>query len=206
MKNNNLEAAALSDQDWKYMKEFQARLAKEVILDYCSRCKETWFNNSVVNGVCKKCRSRDSTKKDDEPFFMSAGNLMDPGGVPPNMPKLTQVEEMLIAKVHVMVEVHQIRGQQYRYSGHVCNFLRDVGKVYTKLPLLPKDLEIVLLKPANTAANPGLNRQFKKDYKVRRTAVTLWLEHLKRCHPGYADIEIDRNTLAQLPENSDVSD
>ena len=110
---------------------------------------------------------------------MSAENLMGPGGVPPNLPNLTQVVEMLIAKVHVMVDVHQSRGQQYRYSGHVCNFLCDVGKIYNKLPLLPKILEIVLLKPANTAANPGLNRQFMKDYRVRRTTVTLWLEHLK---------------------------
>ena len=100
--------------------------------------------------------------------------------------------------------MHQIRGAQYRYSGHVCNFLRDVGKVYNKLPILPKDLEIVLLKPANTAANPGLSRQFKKAYTVRRTAVTLWLEFLIQNHPGYADIEIDRTNLAQLPENSDI--
>lgn len=34
----------------------------------------------------------------------------------------------------------------------------------------------------------------------------MWLEHLKRCHPGYADIEINRTNLAQLPENGDVSD
>ncbi|KAH6667816.1 hypothetical protein B0J14DRAFT_172917 [Halenospora varia] len=115
MQNNDAEAPALSEQDWQYLKDFQARLAKEVILDHCTRCRETWFNNNVVNGVCKKCRTtRDKSKKDDEPFLMPAENLMDPGGVPPNLPKLTQVEEMLIAKVHVMVEVHQIRGQQYR--------------------------------------------------------------------------------------------
>jgi hypothetical protein len=207
MQNNDAEAPALSEQDWQYLKDFQARLAKDVILDHCTRCKETWFTNNVVDGVCKKCRTtRDKSKKDDEPFLMSVENLMDPGGVPPNLPELTQVEEMLIAKVHVMVEVHQIRGQQYRYSGHVCNFLRDVGKIYNKLPLLPQNLEIVLLKPANTAANPGLNRQFKKDYRVRRAAVTMWLEHLKRFHPGYADVEIDRATLAHLPEGGEVSD
>jgi hypothetical protein len=207
MQNNDAEAPALSEQDWQYLKDFQARLAKDVILDHCTRCKETWFTNNVVDGVCKKCRTtRDKSKKDDEPFLMSVENLMDPGGVPPNLPELTQVEEMLIAKVHVMVEVHQIRGQLYRYSGHVCNFLRDVGKIYNKLPLLPQNLEIVLLKPANTAANPGLSRQFKKDYRVRRAAVTMWLEHLKRFHPGYADVEIDRATLAHLPEDGEVSD
>jgi hypothetical protein len=150
-KEQNLpEAPALSDQDWQYLKDFQARLEKEVILTHCTRCKETWFNNNVVAGICKKCRtSRDKAKKDDEPFLMSIENSMDPGrAAPPHLPKLTEVEELLIARVHVIVEVHQIRGAQYRYSGHVCNFLRDVGKVYNKLPILPKDLEIVLLKPA----------------------------------------------------------
>jgi hypothetical protein len=77
MQNNDAEAPALSEQDWQYLKDFQARLAKEVVLDHCTRCKETWFNNNVVNGVCKKCRTtRDKSKKDDEPFLMSAENLM----------------------------------------------------------------------------------------------------------------------------------
>ena len=57
---------------------------------------------------------------------------MDPGPLPQGLPVLTTVEEMLIARVHVFMEVHQVRGQQYKYSGHVCNFLRDVGKIYTK--------------------------------------------------------------------------
>ena len=176
-------------------------------MEFCTRCKENWFRAGVVKSICAKCRTtRDSKKKDDEPFLMSAANSMDPGTVPPHLLKLTQVEEMLIARVHCFVEVHQVRGQQYKYSGHVCNFLCDIGKVYTKLPLLPKDLEIVLLKPADTANNPGLSRQFKKDYKVRRTAVTIWLEYLSQHHPGYSDIEIDRAALSQLPENDSIED
>jgi len=206
MENNNPDDPALSEQDWKYMQVFQARLAKDV-MEYCSRCKESWFNTGVASKVCKKCRtSRDKSKKDDEPFLMSDENHMDPKAFPLNLPKLSQVEEMLIAKVHTFVEVHQVRGQQYKYSGHVCNFLRDVGKVYDKLPLLPKDLEIILLKPANTSDNHGLSRQFRKDYKVRRSPVAIWLEHLKQNHPGYRDIKIDRAALAQLPENGDVQD
>ncbi|KAI8396355.1 hypothetical protein FOFC_20902 [Fusarium oxysporum] len=46
-------------------------------------------------------------------------------------------EEMLIARVHVFVNVMQVRGQQYKYRGHIVHFLRDVGKVYSQLPLLP---------------------------------------------------------------------
>jgi hypothetical protein len=62
---------------------------------------------------------------------------------------LTQVEEQLIARVHVHVDVCLFRGQQYKYKGHVINFLRDVGRIYNQLPLLPKDLDIIILRPAN---------------------------------------------------------
>jgi uncharacterized protein DUF6570 len=57
---------------------------------------------------------------------------MDPRDMP-DLPVFTQFEEMLIARV----EVRQVRGQQYKYSGHVVNFLRNTGKIYDKLPLLP---------------------------------------------------------------------
>jgi hypothetical protein len=84
--NNDPDAPARSEQDWKYMFNFQASLAKDV-MEYCSRCKESWFNTGVQNEVCKKCRStRDKSKKDDEPFLMDAENLMDPGVVPLNLP------------------------------------------------------------------------------------------------------------------------
>lgn len=205
MENNDPDAPALSNQDWQYLKDFQKELDKDKY-EHCLRCKERWFNTGVQNDVCKKCRTtRDGKKEDDQPFLMSAENHMDFGSAVTHLPVLSQVEKMLIAKVHCFIEVHQIRGEQYKYSGHVCNFLRDIGKVYSKLPLLPKDLEIVLLKPANTAANPGLNRQFKKDYKVRRRAIQLWLEYLKQNHPGYTDLEIDQDALSQLPEDGDVS-
>ena len=69
-------------------------------------------------------------RAEDEPELFSKENLMDPGSVAEHLLALTQVEEMLIARVHVYVEARQIRGQQYKYTGHVVNFLRDVGKVY----------------------------------------------------------------------------
>lgn len=69
--------------------------------------------------------------------------------MPDDLPELTQIEEMLIARVYPFVEIRSIRGQQYRYSGHVINFLRATGRVYRELPLLPQHLDIVMLKPAN---------------------------------------------------------
>ena len=98
------------------------------------------------------------------------------------------------------------RGQQYKYTGHVINFLRDIGKVYRKLPLLPQDLEIVLLRPANSSANPRLQRQFIREFRVRREAVSVWLEYLRMNHSGYRDIEIDTEVLSQLPDDGTVID
>lgn len=37
---------------------------------------------------------------------------MDPGDAP-DLPELTEIEEQLIARVHVAVQVRQVRGQQY---------------------------------------------------------------------------------------------
>jgi len=80
----------------------------------------------ISKGICIRCRRRDKNKAEDEPELFSKENLMDPGSVPEHLLALTQVEEMLIARVHVFIEVRQVRGQQYKYTGHVINFLRDV--------------------------------------------------------------------------------
>ncbi|KOS39091.1 hypothetical protein ACN38_g10077 [Penicillium nordicum] len=48
---------------------------------------------------------------------------MQPDEMPLMLPELTQVEEILISRVHVFIEVRLIRGQQYRYQGHVIHFL-----------------------------------------------------------------------------------
>ena len=54
----------------------------------------------------------ETKRAEDEPELFSKDNLMDPGSVPEHLPALTQVEEMLIARVHVFLEVRQTRGQQ----------------------------------------------------------------------------------------------
>jgi hypothetical protein len=62
---------------------------------------------------------------------------------------LTQIKEMLIARVYVFIKIRQIRDVQYKYKGHIANFLRDIGKVYDNLPLLFRDLKIVFFRPTN---------------------------------------------------------
>lgn len=75
---------------------------------------------------------------------------------------------MLIALVYVHVQIFQYRGQQYKYRGHIINFLRDTGSVYTQLPLLPQELDIVILRPRNSTDQPHMVRQFRGQFRVRQ--------------------------------------
>lgn len=70
-------------------------------------------------GICSRCISRDRKRAPDEPYFFSAANNLDFGEVPGNLPDLTMVEEMLIARIHVHVKVLQVRGAQYKSRRHV---------------------------------------------------------------------------------------
>ncbi|KAJ7048028.1 hypothetical protein C8F01DRAFT_939150, partial [Mycena amicta] len=69
-------------------------------LETCGTCKEKWFDLKVKEGKCKKCTN--STK-------FSAANQMDPGPAP-DLPVLTQMEEILISPVHALTQVWQIHG------------------------------------------------------------------------------------------------
>lgn len=69
---------------------------------------------------------------------------MDVGFIPDNLPSLSEIEEILITEAHVHVQIRQIKGQQFSYSGHIVNFMQNVTKVYQKLPLLPSDLDIII--------------------------------------------------------------
>ncbi len=65
-----------------------------------------------------------------------------------------------------------MRGQQYRYKGHVINFLRDTTRVYRRLPLLPANADIVLLRPS-TRQDAAVGRQFTKEFTVRRRVIRM---------------------------------
>ena len=80
--------------------------------------------------------------------------------------------------------------------------MANVEKACLKLPHLPKDLDILILRPSSN--DPNINRQFEKDYFVRRPAIEAWLSHLKRHHSGYQDIEIDLEALSQLLEDGSI--
>jgi hypothetical protein len=119
---------------------------------------------------------------------------MDPGEVPSWLPILTQMEEMLIARVHVHLLVKRFRGHQYQYSGHCVSFMQNEANIIDELPTLPQDANILILRPANKTEEEQSRqkRRFQRDFKVRRNAVKKWLRFLKNNHPDYRCITICR--------------
>ena len=77
--------------------------------------------------------------------------------------------------------------------------MRDTGPIYRKLPSLPEDADIVLIRSAQ--GPDGSRKQFRKKLTVRRRVVQTWLEYLKDNHSGYGGIEIDHDALSQLPQD-----
>ncbi|KAF5578398.1 ATP-dependent DNA helicase PIF1 [Fusarium pseudoanthophilum] len=213
--NDDLGAPCLSDQDQQLIANWQADMDHHT-MEYCPRCRTRWFNQRMQNGICHSCHHRDviprghasrnQRHEEGEPYFWSRDNNLDPGEIPVDLPELTQVEEMLISRVHVHVQVMTYRGQQYKYKGHVVNFLKDVGQVYRQLPLLPRELDIIVLRPRNQTAQAHMIRQFRGQFRVRQGHIRQWLEFLRANHPGYREIVIDEEHLSQLPEDGDVSD
>jgi ATP-dependent DNA helicase PIF1 len=113
---------------------------------------------------------------------------------------------MLIARAHVGVQVRRIGGQQYQYSSHTVCFIQNTQKIYNKLPLTPKDLNIILLKPASGQASDtrAINRSFKRQFRVRRPNIARWLHYLKHNYPDYRYIEIDDDVLESLPDDGSI--
>jgi hypothetical protein len=59
----------------------------------------------IKHGKCNKCTHRDRSKANDEPNLFSKENFIDPSAILEHLLVLTQVEEMLIARVHIFLEV-----------------------------------------------------------------------------------------------------
>jgi len=85
-------------------------------MEMCSCCKEQWFQMGLATegdniGIYKACIKDANSLKDPtlSPLF-SESNGLDLGPVPGFLPILTTVEELLIARVYVHLQVVRIRG------------------------------------------------------------------------------------------------
>ncbi|KAJ5054220.1 uncharacterized protein L3040_000501 [Drepanopeziza brunnea f. sp. 'multigermtubi'] len=202
---------AVSRKEWKMIQDFHSTMGA-IQMDLCSRCNERWFEMrlKVVRGdlICHECNRRDRFIKEPDlpgqPYLMTAGNNMDPGEVPDYLPKLSALEEALISPLHVNMSLWRHRGHQYKYSGHVVTFASNNAKFFENLPLLPEEVNVIILKPKGTDEDPRISRQFKKECRVRRFAIHIWLTFLKANNPEYIDINIDWDLVDSLPVDEDM--
>jgi predicted Fe-S protein YdhL (DUF1289 family) len=72
--------------------------------------------------ICTRCHRENNGHR------FSKWNNMDPGDQPTVLSILTQVEEMLIARVSPILQVRHARGGQYKYSGHTISFHNKLFK------------------------------------------------------------------------------
>ena len=96
---------------------------------------------------------------------MDFGNILD------HLPKLTMIEQFMISPVYVFTQVRQIQGAQYRFKGHVVFFAKNIDKVYTQLPLLSKELKIIILKSKNNILYNQVLYQHNHNFKVHQVQI-----------------------------------
>ncbi|EXU95533.1 PIF1-like helicase [Metarhizium robertsii] len=198
--NGGLDAPALTDRDKATLREFWTMLDNDQ-MEYCSRCQESWFQMKIdTDGICGRCYRKDAKRRSGEPYFFSADNQLDFGPVPARLPQLTPTEESLIARVHVHVNIMLVRGQKYKYRGHVVHFLREVGLVHNQLPLLPHELNTVLLRPTNTSSHANLSRQFTRQFRSQVEAADVGPEEDQEAEPDVEDEAAVPDLLAKDTE------
>ena len=89
--------------------------------------------------VCYRCRQERGNNR------FSASNNMDPGPQPEELANLTQVEEMLIARVSPILQVTHATGGQFKYRGHTISFPQNIDHVSNILPHTIDKLMIIIV-------------------------------------------------------------
>ena len=111
--------------------------------------------------------------------------------------ELTMVEEMLISPILAIMSIYRLPGGALINRGFCANFQQDIQPLVTKLPRLPKDIPILILKKIDQENNI-------KQFLVNRKRIEKVLIYLCQHNPAYIahGIKLDVNALNSLPDNS----
>ena len=95
-----LFSPAISPEDRNRLERVRAKW-NEIQLESCDGCEREWFDLGVEptarGNLCKDCQK-------SVPLFHKDNNLY-PGPGCPDLPSLTQIEEMLISPIHALIQV-----------------------------------------------------------------------------------------------------
>ena len=185
------QTVVLHKQSWaqKFMHQFQTKQIQWQNKK-CNICNEQWPTRTHLDMdpyICNRCQ-RDK----HFPKLYSAGNDMDPGNVPPCLQGMTQIEELLIARACPIMTIYHKHGGQLGYTGHVLNLPQNIQHFIDKLPVNVSDLPILTVVRQG-AANTH------HSFRVRRDKVLNALQWLKQHNRFYQDIEIDLDSIQNLP-------
>ncbi|XP_059070762.1 uncharacterized protein LOC131860375 [Cryptomeria japonica] len=177
---------------------FRTRIDNLSHLHVCIICKEKYIGMHVKltqrEVICSRCYNEKGVLQ------FSIANNMDPGEQPIILKRLSQVEEMLIARIALVLQVSHARGGQYKYIGHTINFPQDISKIATTLPRKFQHLEIVIIRRTNLEGK-------KYDCYVNRFNVMDTLSYKIQHDHYYNDVIIGVATAELLPLTTiDISD
>ena len=105
---------------------------------------------------------------------------------------------MLISAVIPIMTIYRLPHGQYGYRGHVINLPQDLITFATSLPRLPKELDILIVRKEGSDCT-------HRDFRVRKSVVLgalLWLKHHNKY---YRNVNIDYDSLNELPEDGNLS-
>ena len=170
----------------------------------CGTCSEykllprkTQDCGNFINYECTRCKT--DKKKQNYSNFSSL-NDMDPKKMPRHLPKLSTIEEMLIAKAEPLMTIYRLTNGALGHKGHVCTVAQNLGEFCNEFPRKVADLSVVIVKKKVSDAAPT-----HADFKVNREKVQNWLKWLKENHRSYRNITIDASSLQDLPEEDNVA-
>ena len=128
---------------------------------------------------------------------------MDPGTIPIELSHLTDLEKILVARIHPVTSIYHAKDQQYKHNGNMINFVQDVNLIARVLPYNPTDLSAILI--VNTSGSHAHEYE-NKESRVRREFVRQALDWLKHINAYYNNIIIDSGPLQKLPADEIPAD
>lgn len=154
----------------------------------CEVCKERQLECKGSGNMCSHMKV---------PKVWSGENNMDPMSVPEELSKMSDAEQMLIARLAPTVHEHMLKHGGIASRGHCIAFPQAVQEPASILPRHPREVDIIHVR-----------RQGKddshKDFRVRRHWVEGALHWLKDNNPAYADVVIDEACLQNLPADGEL--
>ena len=84
---------------------------------------------SLKDNICAACVQNEKKHASNDSFLFSNVNCLNSESVSTHLSALSEIEEMLIAHVHVHQQIACVHGHQYQYTDHVVCFAQNTPKM-----------------------------------------------------------------------------